>query len=997
MALDLTFQPTGGGGGSSSGDFVKDAFSDITLPASNNSGLTSTAATNPLGEFFANDSAPKNGVKTLWIEGIELIKDRTKWLDNKPTYKIIWNEHFPSYVGYVCGDVRLLDSPNGLGKVLNIRRATDFIGVTGVLNNAMWLAQPSAQATATALRYTDAVSGSNIDFSGAPAVGLLAGVNKYNAYLHSTNNIAVGLHDVRLVANQDDTLRVAGVVVYYENASNNVELFPGINYINKTKITTTSSTQIAFPVGSTLSGLQSVLFESETNFKGVTAQAVSVLSTIGVGSSGTNQITVTTDTGQSYMVGMGIVANDAGASFYVGTITNVSTDTLTVGPTLPFGVSSLLFRSWYAGSTVAISASLFKLQHSLDPAELSNAINSNGFNISATGDFYYQDPECRFRVWGDQLAYQAIQGYPSINFNGATVGFLQVDGFFSAAELEWNAFGTSSVIHGTFSVNGVISWGQNQGFTSMLKQTVFSDAAVGWNSLRFDVGASFFQVGINKINLYESAAPIGPTLGRLAEFKDVAGVVNRGTQSASIMNLGLFQRIYSDQLYFKGNWIRGTTTTVAGGVFFEGNSTNSALNFQFYGNAFSILGSAGTSAALTLDGASIGVNFNTRIAAATLGFHSVAFTSQTGTARVEAVDFYRPRAEFNSLLGQEAVPEVDTIPKVYIQGDTPRDAKDGDVWAQNPSVVTKSASDIWIKLWGLWHKLAVTQVTDDPDFDVFYRAYGLSGTASGTVTQDGEAFNFASWSAITTDSGTASYLNSGSQGKFQSGLLIIDGQGSVPTVISLSRRFNKFAWAAGTTRGSAKGGSSGVEAFGFYYSNKGSTDTAAANGTAVADKWNGSAWSSGTAWAVAARFTNAFLVGANISCVAGVNTSGSGITTHETKNSADANSSATATPAGGATRSSAGNGLAYGVQYGDASTAASVYIWSGSAWATVTSGYSSTHESNGTGSQARRLAIKNGGLQTSTTVANTEIYNGSAFITMPNSATARNSGVAACF
>lgn len=993
MALDLHFQPNSSGGGTSSSDFIKDAFDDISLAASNNTGLSSTVSKNPLNQYFANDDAPKIENKSLWIKDLVLLDDKNLWVNNKPTYQIVFTENAPGVFAYAYGNVRLRQSLGGQGKMIEIRNPNDGIGITGVIQNVMWRVNPCSQASATATRSLDGSVGSTIDFSSTPATLEYLGENKQNLYLHSASNNDRNLHDYRLEAVQQYTLKVSGFTVFF---GQQVDAFPGVTYLDKTKVTTTSGQSIGFD-GATFPGARAVAYKTASGTYGVTTSAVDLVSSVGVGSSGTNLITVTTGQGGSFLAGMGVVSF-FGTSAYIGQVASVSTDTLTVGPTLVVGVSGPLYKAWQAGSTYAISATLFTKAFTFDPAVANNPIQGNGFGVTTTGDFAYSHPEKKFRVWGDQLMYTSIDGYPVLAFNGATVGFVQVDGDFQAADLTWIGVGSSSVLHGTFAVNGVNSWGQNQGFTAMLKQTIFKDAVTGWNSFRFDVGASFFNVGIVKMDFYKKAAPIGPTLGRLAEFDILGTSAMRFSDAvnASLMVLGTKQRLYADDLYFKGDWARGATHSAVGGIAYAGASTNSTLNFSFYGTGFALMGTAGGSGVLTFDGASTTSNFNKAIMGTTNSFHTVTYQYQAGaTAVINAIDVFGPRGEPDNKQNYLAVPEVKNIPQTFIQGDTPRAAKDGDIWIQRKSSAFNVIPAVWIRVADTWIQVGVQQVSDDPNVTTFVRTHGTSNGGTGGIGQDGEMFNLFSWiSATSSTLGVTGRGMNGGNAAFNNLHLVIDGQSQI-NLVGRNDAFNKVSWIAQTVRGTPRN-SAGVAPFnGFLYANKGlSISTDATSVTTTSDKWNGAAWASTTAWADARRFGGNFVQGALLYYTGG-NSSVGVVATTEYKNTSDANTAGTAFPITAnpsAASSSPGGGLVAAAA-NDAATSGS-YLWNGSAWSAAITGTYSTYSAEASGQAYlpnRNATVRNGGngAAGASPQNQAETYNGVAFSSFATSTTSR--------
>lgn len=990
MGTNFTLFQNSGGGGSGSSDYVKDAFSDISLPADSNAGFTSTISTNPLNYSLLNDDAPRYQTKTLFIQDLVLLNDRSKWINNKPTYEVVWNENFIEAKGYVYGNIRLLTTTNG--KCVEIYNIDDAFGVTGVIRKIAWIVNPGSEASASADLITDGVdTGNDITFSALATDSEARGINHFSAFLHDASNATKNIHDYRVQANQYTTLSVVGVIVYYENATANIDLFPGSTYVDKEKQTTSGITAMVLPTIVGRNGAKTLISKTAQDSYLSTTIETAYVPTVGVGSSGTNLIDVTTGQGASFPIGVGVIAA-LGTSFYVGSVSNQSTDTLTVSPTLPIGVSGLLYKAWHGGPTLPISATLYALTTSFDPFLGNTYIDPNGFGKQAVGDFYYSDPNFKYRIWGDQLALATIEGYRGVAFNGNTAGFLQVDGQFCAAELEISGAG---IIHGTFSINGIPSWGINEGISGIIKKTVFADAGPGWNSFVFSPGQSFINVTFTKINMYNRATPASITFGQLADFDTNANTALRfsNTTNASLMPIGGWQRIYADQLYTQGGWIRGTTHSQAGGVFYIGASTNSVFKFQYYGTHFGIAGVAGTSGVLLLDGVSTAVNFNAVTSVPTLGFHSIQYTNAAGTAIIAAIDFLKPsQSEFRPLQNFLSSPQLDDAPVTFVQEDTPRNPKNGDIWAQD-----KANNVIWIRLFGVWNRLTIAEFSDDPNVLMFVRSHGSSTGAEGGNGQDAELFNNVSWSVAVSSTGGARGRLSKSDNRFNLLHNAIDGENTANANAALFQQFNKYSWSGATVRASPKVDGASGQFNGVLYSNRGTTTVSSAQGTNAADKWSGTAWGSGTAWANSNINSGCFVVGVLMSVVGGQNTSDASVDIHETRTFSDTIALATVIPVVGQCQASTANnvGLITAITSSAATTAA--YSWNGASWsAALTATYS--QYSSFPGAQAHnRSRLKmfgNGGQTTSTSgvVSSAQSFNGVAFSVETASITARGRG-----
>jgi hypothetical protein len=629
MALDTVFTNDSG---SSSGaiDYVKDVFDDVSLEATNNTGLTDSATTNPLGDLFANNDAPKFASKTLFIKDIVLIEDRSKWVSNKPTYRIIWNENFPGVNGYVFGDI-LINYETGQ-PYITFRTIADGMGITGKIRKVAWLVNGTATATATATMTLDGVATANspADFSNLATNSDTTFFSRFNAYVHAGTNETNDLHDYRITALQTSTLQAVGAIVYYENSGANLEFFPGTTYVDKGKNTTISGASLALPAyGSSLGGV-SVFYKTSTNTYALSSLSATTMVSIAQGSSGTNLVSVSTGHGASFPAGAGIVVAQ-GTSMYVGTVQSVSTDTLTVFPTLGFGITNAIYRSWLGGSTLGINASLMQLAYSIDFSK----IQSISLPIL--------DPQGRFAFWGGNIGCTLISNTFAAVFLGAS-GFMQTDGYFQAAEVEMIG---SAIFNATLSVNGLPNWSINTGQTGAIKRTVFTDSGLGWQNFLLQPGTSMGTIGIAKINLY-TRANLGVTFGALASMDTLQAFTERTAINATLMSLGTLRRVYADQLFLQGSWVRSVNTASPGGAEYAGSSTNSKISFQYYGKNFSMLGTAG-GGTLTIDGVGTPLNFGQVTTVASEGFHKVTYVVGSGaTAIIRGIDFSASKAEIKS-------------------------------------------------------------------------------------------------------------------------------------------------------------------------------------------------------------------------------------------------------------------------------------------------------------------------------------------------------------
>lgn len=635
MSKDTVFtNDTGAAGGSS--QYVQDVLADVTFPASNNTGLTDSANTNPMGKMFANDDLPKFGAKVLYIKDLLLLADRAKWISNKPTYQVIFNETFPSISCHIFGNINFLY--NQSQPVIQLKNIGDGISVNGVVRRVAFLVNGDTSATATAQVVVDGTNGNTIDFSNLASATDTQAVNRFAAFAHSSSNETNDLHDIRLTALQANTLRLVGVIVYFENTGANIAQSPGTTYVNKTKATTTNGATLSLPsFGSSLGGVATI-YKTTTLGYTVAPYSAGTVSSTATGSSGTNLLTVTTGHGSSFGGGYGVIVTQ-GSSVYVGNILSVSTDTLTMGNTLGFGTSTTasVYTAWKAGQTYAINASLMTLAKTID---------FSTYNMYGGVSNAILDPNGQYAFFGSNIGLTLVDSVQALLFKGAS-GYIQTDGYFSAAEIEFIGNG---ILSATFGINGLNCWSLSAGQTGALKKTVFTDAGPGWNSFIMAAGASLGDVAISKINLYQRNRDIGISYGMLAQFDQCQTYTDRGAINATLMALGGVRRIYADQLFLKGGvWTRTASTSAPGGAAYVGSSTSAVMTVQYYGKNFGIVGTAG-GGTLTLDGAGISLGFNGMFNVSSEGFHTVQYTvGSAATATIQAFDYVRSTMNYKYL------------------------------------------------------------------------------------------------------------------------------------------------------------------------------------------------------------------------------------------------------------------------------------------------------------------------------------------------------------
>lgn len=655
MAGSITLFDNASGVGAAANTYLQDTFKDYSLPATNNTGYVSNASTNPLGDFFNDNDTPIFATKKLFIKDLVLISDRTKWIQNKATYRIVWHENCPAVTGYVFGDVSLSEDSSNLSEssvqigqyVVSLSQIGDGIGVTGLFQRAAFIMQPyqngtfGAAATATAQVAVNAVNGSTIDFSQTLNTSKLL----ETPFIHATADEPNGPIDIRITSLNAATMSAIGVVVYYSNQTT-VFCQPGSTYVNRSKVTTSVQTNLAIPsMGSSLGG-KALIYKQASGTYVASAQGVSNPISIAIGSSGTNLVTASTGTGASFPVGTGVVI-PAGASTYVGAVTVQSTDTLTVSPTLPFGVSNTLFALWSQSASLAIGSTTYRLARTADMNVGSSLWVGTGPN------FTFHDPLDSYVLWGIGTTLQPTDGVLALNGNAVATSKLHVGGYFSALDIEWVGTG---ICHATYTCNGQPGFGINTGQTGSVRQVLLANGTPGWKNVVMSFGTSHgVSLGIARINFYENAYPTGISTGFLSELETLQSYVVTGAVNATISCPGTFRRTHAARMQLLGGWASVGSTAFYAGQGFVGTSTNASAHFEFFGKAFAPIGS-GASCYFKIDGVSTGVNFNALTTLGTEGWHKVdLFIANAGvTTRFEGMDVVRSYNEIKNIQTYQA-------------------------------------------------------------------------------------------------------------------------------------------------------------------------------------------------------------------------------------------------------------------------------------------------------------------------------------------------------
>lgn len=715
---------TGGGGGSTMGasvsmEYIIDAFQDFSVPASNNTGLTDNSSTNPLGANFANTDTPFKGSKTLFIKDFKLVVDRSKWIAGIPTYEIIWTEEYPNVKGFFFGEGVIKNGINNLPYLRVTRGRAQYgrtgFAVTGIGKNASVLFSLNGAGNGdTPPTYSTYIDGSvnqttqtplnpsGADFAEYNTTSLYtAGMVKYIPTRLASADQAVGLHTFSLEAEvQAPAIDISGVVFEHGEEFGALANRPGVTYVNRSRVETGVGATFAAPsVGSSLGG-QLIVAKAAGGYT-LVPFGISTIASIGQGTNGTNTVNVSAGHGQSFQIGNGIAI--VGTTTYVGAIASISTDTLVVSPTLPFGVSGTLFRLWKQGPSLSISSSyqakrIIRFNDSF--ATQNNRHGGFGPTLTPSSTLNQFEsiysPENEYAVYGQNLNLVnmgATMGAPSdspfkyypdydagvqaLQFAGNS-GWLQVDGNFQAAKVNLfrgDTFAETSII--SLEVNGLVGFSMALGGTLYLTPVfVMGEAQAGWNSFRLTMrdGVGSSEFGIHSVELYKYApGAAGLTASVLGELYQLPGGTPHALGGFRGMPLGTAKRLYWPDMSANGSVASGTMPALSVGSGQSPPQDNTALNtgwrpsstgnsavirFSYYGKDFYVGGTMGSgqTLAVLLDGVTVGTQLNQYYVGATTKFHDVQvrFLSYIPTTRVSYADIVAPYSEVDSLQKVEA-------------------------------------------------------------------------------------------------------------------------------------------------------------------------------------------------------------------------------------------------------------------------------------------------------------------------------------------------------
>lgn len=715
---DTFFPQQSGSTVAQSPDFVKDSFSDYSLAATNNTSLTSTVSTNPKNDFFANTDSPRFSAKTLRIKDLIVEDDSSKWVNGAKTYRIVFYDQDPNFQAYAYGNISLVKySDTKVGLVVN--SATSGVGISGVVRKAGFICNTSI-GTATARIYVDGAFVSSNDYGGqglytdGATVGYdFSAFEPYKQHVIDSGSIQTNnIHNYEIRADVVGTapgnpgiaaLTILGVIVYCENATQNVECPPGVSYVDKSKVTTTSGNALTIPaLNASLFhlGSKTSFFKTSAGPFGASLFQVPLMQSTATGLSGTNLVSTGLNQGQSYPIGTGINIQ-TGSSNYIGIVTSQSTDTLTVNPTLVYGVAGgTLTKLFYASSTASISATTFYKAWTWDPVRTFGQIQQGGPLGLTTGQgavnvtlpifvvpfvqhakMFMVEPICNNVTTSQLPLVNSVAGV------GGWRGPFRISGDAQALEVEM-FIGTSGIVSGTFTIDGFNAYGISLASgsttgqtTSIFKLPISTEMGIGWHTLKFESNAGSTNYLVTAVNGYKYRGP-STAPGYMSSVEQTQSFVDGISVDKNF--LGTNEIIPASQMYLKGGWgaqfragrdilLYSSFKGYFFGLGFSSNSftdPNSVMRTEFYGNRFCIHGTlfASSSFLVSLNGASFGAPFNTVVSTGTTdGFNIVTVTRQVGTLAISALSYGKTYNDMVNAQNFNAIPSLLELPGSQIK------------------------------------------------------------------------------------------------------------------------------------------------------------------------------------------------------------------------------------------------------------------------------------------------------------------------------------------
>jgi hypothetical protein len=285
---------------------------------------------------------------------------------------------------------------------------------------------------------------------------------------------------------------------------------------------------------------------------------------------------------------------------------------------------------------------------------------------------------------------------------------------------------------------------------------------------------------------------------------------------------------------------------------------------------------------------------------------------------------------------------------------------------------------------------------------VLVRALGGSTGSTLTAGQtNSEHFNFTSWSAGTAASTAYTSLPCG-EGAVNGLMYTVDGVATSGTLTGFTNSYNKSSWSVLSTRGTAKI-CSGIAVIGTnLYLAKGQTTTNSTSVSTANDKFNGTAWSSGTAYSTGNTQNTCFYYSNALHICAGVDSTPGAAATHETYDGSSIGS-ATAIPvtsyACAGAQSAGSKGIAL-------KATGNTYQWNGSWSANIPLGYvpmngadniGNAGPASGYSTSNANSYVSGGSTSSSNSITTTGVFNGTSWGTSTASTTARAGAQGACF
>jgi hypothetical protein len=793
MGSGVLFFDTNSSGANSTNSYDFDSFLDYALPPSNNNGLSSTISNNPLNQNFANNLGIQFSVKTLWIKDLIPVTDKTLWVNNLPTYLVVWHENFPQIQAYVCGIVNLVKEPcrtyinldYGLASAQSASTsASSQFGVIGDYGNVQFFIEPtevvttgSSASNAGGVSSNGAINANYSVITGNSQARLNTSIGlSYTEQTHyigwassSTGAIATNGQMQHTALTGMGNARIAGVLVHL-GGSGTINCQPGSAYVNRSKITVPGAT-FAQSTMANFRGGKTAFYLTPTNTWGSTDSPMTDIKSIAQGNSGTNLLSMSPGTGGSFPQGSVLYA-PAGSTQLIGNVLTQSTDTLTMGITNPVGISGTAYTLFQAGSTFPIGSSNMYVAWDFDPSvQTSEPSVVNGFPYGAAsgntnGLLAFQDPFLRYRIWGSTLQQQRIDTLGGLKLGqfGATYGlafigsssFLQIEGRFQALELEMFG-GQSAQLNATVSIDGLpcFNYSEQLGNQGMVRRVIMNNAGPGFHNVLFQIGSGASTIAITRVTAYEQLPTAGPSLGVIAFYPVGQTLLQRGAHNATISTFGMYKRVYADSMYLAPGaspavWSRGVSVGYVGGVAWGGSSTNAQATVNYYGTGFALLGAlgAGASVGCVVDGTIVNnatMNLGFVGLTFTLGFHQIILTAQAGTCSIQAVDFLTPNGELfwnaNSTPLSASMMPYNSIPGYAIQDYSISSQKLGlpNIWLSAPSGLTfNNTTSLTISTIGVNSGWGSTFICSGlRPVEILFVPNGITGGGVGSVYSSG--------------------------------------------------------------------------------------------------------------------------------------------------------------------------------------------------------------------------------------------------------------------